>query len=87
MNSATADNVQKVAVATFTFGEIKHSVDLLQETCCLGKPDERRGKNKASNYVADLMKKLEELQNKNELLCFVVDSIGLSQLPKFGTED
>ena len=35
MNSATADNVQKVAVATFTFEEIKHSVDLLWETCCL----------------------------------------------------
>ena len=33
------------------------------------------------------MKKLEELQNKSELLCFVVDSIGLSQLPKFGIED
>ena len=67
--------------------EIKHSVDLLWETCCLGKPDERRGKNKASNYVADLMKKLEELQHKDELPCFVVDSIGLSQLPKFGIED
>ena len=87
MHSATADNVQKVAVATFTFEEIKHSVDLLWESCCLGKPDERRGKNKTSSYVADLMKKLEELQNKDELPCFVVDSIGLSQLPKFGIED
>ena len=51
MNSATADNVQKIAVATFTFEEIKHSVDLLS------KPDEGRGKNKTSNDVADLMKK------------------------------
>ena len=33
------------------------------------------------------MKKLEEQQNKDELPCFVVDSIGLSQLPKFGIED
>ena len=33
------------------------------------------------------MKKLEELQHKDELPCFVVDSIGLSQLPKFGIED
>ena len=29
MDSPTADTVQKVAVATFTFEEIKHSVDLL----------------------------------------------------------
>ena len=33
------------------------------------------------------MKKLEEQQSKDELPCFVVDSIGLSQLPKFGIED
>ena len=39
------------------------------------------------SYVADLMKKLEEQQNKDDLPCFVVDSIGLSQLPKFGIED
>ena len=87
LNSASLENVKNVAVNTFSIEEIQAAVELLWKSASLGSPPLRRGEKKNVTYVSDLLKQLEELQNEDKLLCFAVDLIGLSQLPKFGLEE
>ena len=53
----------------------------------LGKPPDRRGPNKVTSLVVDLVKKIEDLQNDNKVPCFVIDLLGLTQIPKSGNEE
>ena len=81
LNSGTVDNVKKISCSVFTYEEIKNATDLLWTMCNLGKPPDRRGPNKVTSLVVDLVKKIEDLQNNNKLPCFVIDPLGLSQIP------
>ena len=90
LNTATVQNVLKVASSTFSMKEDKTAVSLLWKSCDLGNVPNFRGTNNRTQcnaYLEILIKEMRILISSNKFPTVFTDAIGLARIPKFNVDE
>ena len=90
LNTATQQNVLKVASSTFSTKEVKAAVNQLWKVCKMGEPPNLRNSQNRSQceaYLDALLKAMVSLISQKKFPKVWVDAIGLARIPKFRVEE
>ena len=90
LNTATVQNVLKVASSTFSMKEVKTAVSMLWKSCDLGNVPNLRGSNNRTQcnaYLEILIKEMRILISSKKFPKVFTDALGLARIPKFNVEE
>ena len=90
LNTATVQNVLKVAYSTFSMKEVKTAVSLLWKSCDLGNVPNLRGtknRTQCNAYLEILIKEMRILISSKKFPKVFADALGLARILKFNVEE